>query len=111
MKWHFQAGELDKPVTIQKKSVIYDDYNQPVETWVDEHTVFAQKVEQGSKEGLESGQIVAIQDVRFRIYWYEGLNPAEYRIMFDGKIYDIEGVKELGFRDGMELMTTQRDNE
>lgn len=111
------SGDQIRKVVLEKKTTTTNEYNEQIEAWNPATSIspngeiFAEKWDQGGKEALESGQIVAMKDVRFRIRYVDGLNENEYRINYDGKIYDIENIKEIGRREGQVLITRQRDNQ
>ncbi len=61
-------------------------------------------------ERLKAGQTLADQTARFTIRWSSevaDVNPKD-RIQFDGRVYDIGGVKELGRREWLEITATAR---
>ena len=115
------SGPRTRLVTLLKKSVTYDDYNQPIETWepdsspsTDNGKMYMEWWDQGGKEALESGQIVAVQDVRGKCRFIDGLTQQtqhNYRIEKDGVKYDIQNVKEVGRREGQILIMEARDND
>ena len=112
------SGENIKLVTLQKKTLTYGDHNEPIETWSADSSndtgtngeIYVEWWDQGGKEMLSSGQIIATNDIRCKTYYISGLNAAEYRIVKDSKNYDIESVKEVGRQEGQMLLLKIEDN-
>lgn len=110
------SGEQVRLVTLLKKSTTYNSHNEPVETWAADETLFedglfyAEVWDQGGKEFLESGQIIAQKDIRLKCRYITGLNESDYMIRLDSGDYDIESIKEIGRKDGQMLMLKKPDN-
>ena len=105
-----QAGPLDRRITIQRASISYDAFNAPVEAWAGIATVWASKEDIKDGERLRAQEVSAEITTRFRIRWSSAVsdvNPKD-QIIFDGKTYDIFGVKEIGRREGLELTAAAR---
>jgi len=110
-------GKQVRKVTLLKKSTTYDKYNQPVESWAadtanyDNGNLFVEWWDQGGKEALQTGQVIAVKDVRCKCYYIPGLNERDYRIQKDGVEYDIQSIKEIGRKEGQMLILDSRDNQ
>ena len=52
-------------------------------------------------------ELQAERPTRFRIRYYDGLTPLD-RIVYEDRVYELQGVAELGRRDGMELTAITR---
>lgn len=98
-----KAGPLDRRVTIQRVTLEDDGYGS-VEVWADLVTISAQVVQQSGREFLAAAQTQAEQRVLFRLRWIEGLTVLD-RVSYGGRLHNIQDVKELGRREGVELMT------
>lgn len=114
------SGKQARKVTLLKKSTTHNEYNEPVETWTADTAntatdasgnIYVEWWDQGGKETLESGQIVAVKDIRAKCRFITGLNESDYRIKKDGIEYDIESIKEINRREGQLLMLQARDNQ
>jgi SPP1 family predicted phage head-tail adaptor len=103
-------GDRTRKLTLQKRSVTYNDYNEEVETWNDEATIYGEKWEKQGKEADADGQIAVLQDVRFKIR-YRDINEKDYRLKLGSDIYDIENKQEIGRREGWWLMCRYKDND
>lgn len=99
-----KAGPLDRRATIQRKSVTYDDYGQEIESWSDLRTLPAQVIQQSGREFLAADQVQAERRVLFRMRWFGGVTVLD-RVIYDARVHNIQDVKELGRREGVELMT------
>lgn len=88
-----QAGDLDRSVTIQAKTVTRDDFGGPVETWADEITRRAKKIDQGGRDFRAAGVLNAEVTTLFKMRYYAGLTPQK-RIVCGGLTYDIVAAYE-----------------
>ena len=108
-----KAREMDRRITLQRKAVAQDGFGEPIETWSDLATVWAQKVESArmAREAPDAGEARAALTRRtFRIRWdssVSDVNPKD-RIVFEGRTYDILGVSELGRREGFSIEAVAR---
>lgn len=99
-----KAGPLDRRVTLQRFTETRDEYNEPIVAWTDLATVSAQVVQQSGREFLSADQTQAERRVLFRLRWFDGVTVLD-RVSYGGRLHNIEEVKELGRREGLELMT------
>lgn len=98
-----KAGPLDRTVTIQRVTLVDDGYSS-VETWADWQTVPAQVIQQSGREFFAAAAVQAEQRVLFRMRWLDGVTVLD-RVSHEGRPHNIVGIKELGRREGTELMT------
>jgi len=98
-----KAGALDRLATIQRHTLVDDGYGS-VETWADLITLPAQVVQQAGREFFAASSVQADQRVLFRLRWIEGVTVRD-RVSYSGRLHNIVDVKELGRREGTELMT------
>lgn len=99
-----KAGPLDRRVTIQRYTETRDEFNEPIMTWADLATVSARVVQQSGREFLSADQTQAERRVLFRLRWIDGVTVLD-RVSYTGRLHNIQDVKELGRREGLELMT------
>ncbi len=99
-----RAGALDRRVTIERYTVTQDEYGEQIETWAPLAIVSAQVVQQSGREFLAAEQVQAEVRVLFRTRWIEGVQETD-RVSYGDRLHNIQEVKELGRRDGLELMT------
>jgi len=104
------AGPLDRRIVIQRASTSTDAFNEPVETFADLATVWASAKPVRDSERLANGQTLADISYRFVIRYSStvaDVNPKD-RITFDDRTFDINAVKEIGRREGLEITATAR---
>jgi SPP1 family predicted phage head-tail adaptor len=105
-----QIGRLDRRITILRASVATDSFNEPVQTWAGIATVWARAEPVMDGEKIRAGETLAHKSYRFTIRYSSDVADVDptYRLTFDGREYDIAGVKELGRREGLEITATAR---
>lgn len=98
-----QAGRLDRRVTIEAYTATRDAAGGEARNWAELATVWAEKRDLAGREFLTASQEAQAQvETLWRTRWRPDIT-AKMRLVHDGVIYDIEGVAELGRRDGLEL--------
>jgi head-tail adaptor len=111
-------GDHTERVTLKKRSISYNDFNEQVEDWDSNDTeMYAEFWEKHGKEGDTDGQILVMQDVRCKIRYREDLDPdynhspeSNYRIKRGVTVYDVVSIVKEGRRKALLLMLTRRDN-
>ncbi|GGH24448.1 phage head-tail adaptor, putative, SPP1 family [Cribrihabitans marinus] len=100
------AGKLDRRITLQRATVTDDGFSSDGEiSWSDIATVWASATPVRDAEKIAAGQVLATIMYRFEIRFSStvaDLGPAD-RVIFDGKDFNILGVKPLGRREGFEI--------
>lgn len=97
-----RAGSLDRTITVQRLAETRDEYGGTSTGWTDVATVRAQLIEQATSDFMQGAGEEARRIAVFRCRWIAGLTNAD-RVMFEGLAYDVEQVKEIGRRRGVEL--------
>lgn len=89
-----RAGQLNRRITIQQRTSAQDAAGQPVLTWVDVATVWANIAgDNGLRTIHVAGDIpLSVKRYSFRIRFREGLNEA-MRVLYDGTPFDIRAVR------------------
>jgi SPP1 family predicted phage head-tail adaptor len=105
-----RAGNLDRRIAIQRKSITQSDSGEEVVTWTAVATVWAEKLSKGAIERMARQQIIAEAQLVFLIRWSDTVKEttAEHRIVFDGRECDIVGVEEFRRREGLLIGCTAR---
>lgn len=101
------AGKMDRQITLQRKYVTENESGEQIETWTDIATVWAQKIDMRGSERFTASQTVAQVDTKFKIWYRRGLTPID-RVLYEGKLYDVGGVLEIGRAVGLELHAKAR---
>jgi SPP1 family predicted phage head-tail adaptor len=90
-----RAGELDRPIVLERRFAATNSFGEQVEGWAPVGgTVFAGFTPASGGESFGNDQRVAEQRVTFEIRYRPGISPATHRIVFDGRVYEIEDVAE-----------------
>ena len=102
-----RGGNLDRLIAIEQNAPTRNTHGEETEAWVNFATVWASKRDKGGREFFEAGATQAEADTIFKIRWLAGVK-AEMRIVLDGVNYDIQAIKELGRREGLEIVATAK---
>lgn len=92
----YAIGNLDKRVTIIKKSIVFNSFNEEIETWILHKLTWCKEENTGlGSTGTES--IQADKDTAIRkttlIFRYDATYNEEMRVVMDAKVYDIISIK------------------
>jgi SPP1 family predicted phage head-tail adaptor len=104
------AGRLDRRIVIQRATTTANSFNEPISTWATLATVWAKAEPVSDGERQRSGETLADKKYRFTIRWSYDVSEVDPRdrVVFDGRTYDVSGVKEMGRREFIELTATAR---
>ena len=105
-----QAGKLDRRITLQRATLTTDAYNAIVETFAPLSTVWAQAVPVSDGEKMRAGEVYSNLSMRFTIRWSTVVATLDTkdRVLFDGRLFDILGIKEIGRHEGLEITAATR---
>lgn len=105
-------GTLDRQIIIQTRSTTADAYGTPVETWADTVTVWSgiEYPKTGSGEQYYDAVPIATTSVVFTIR-YRDIDPASNRVKYNGEVYDIERIGEIGRRNFTTITAKLREND
>jgi len=111
MSW-ISAGELDRRVSLQRSVITRDEFNAPVETWVEFANVWTGKRDQRGEKTLANGEVVAVLETRFKIRWSPTVADlsAKDRAVCEGATYDVSDVQEWGRRDALSFVGAKRND-
>jgi SPP1 family predicted phage head-tail adaptor len=85
-----RAGDLTQRLTLQTVAITQDSELNPIKTYTDWRTVWAQPLEETSREFYRLSTMNAEVTKVFRIRYIAGVN-AHQRIKFKGRHYEIIG--------------------
>ena len=102
-------GKMDRRITIQSATNAVDTFGQRNETWSDRRTTFAAKRDEFASERVEAGQVVEVVRTTWTIRFDADLTNEE-RIAFEGDLYYIVGIIELGRKEGQRVLTERRNS-
>jgi len=106
------SGRMRHKITIQKRTVAFS-LGENTESWV---TYLTPRAEIGNKIGRESFQARQEQSnktVGMRLFYCSALglmNTRDYRISFNGNIYDIEDIDNVRFENKEVVITASLHN-
>ena len=99
-----RAGQLRHRVIIQTPTETQDAQGQPVKSWGTFATVHANVLPLKGREYFNAQQINAETTTKFVIRYLAGITE-KMRISYDSKLYNIQGIVNVGERDRIiELM-------
>lgn len=105
------SPKLDREITLERFTATQDEGSgEDIQVWAPIATVWASKRDISDGEKFAASEVVAEMSTRFQIRWdqsWSDLNPKD-RVVYEGRIYGIVGVKELGRRDGLEITAAAR---
>ena len=84
-------GRLNKRITIQEQSSSYDAAGQPVESWSDFATVWADIKYNSGKETIKADAMASTAKASIRIRYKQGIN-AGMRVVYQTTTYEILAV-------------------
>lgn len=105
------AGELDRRIVILlPQETGRDDWNNPIIERVEVARVWAKKTDVRDSERIRAQEVGATITTRFVIRYSSQVRNVDptHLIAFDGRVYDISAVKEVGRREGLEITATAR---
>ncbi len=86
-------GRLDRLVTIEQNTPTQDAAGQPIKSWAELATVFAEVIPVGGSEIFQAKQFGAEAVKKFRIR-YRGDVLRQMRLVYDSQEFDISDVAE-----------------
>ncbi|MFN3584839.1 phage head closure protein [Phenylobacterium sp.] len=105
-----RGGELDRRVTLLYATTEPNGLGEEVETWRTLATVWASYSPTSDGERVRAAEVAAVIEARFRIRWSRSLTALtpKNRLRFEGREFNIIGVKEIGRREGLEISAAAR---
>lgn len=97
-----RAGQMLWRLTILRQSSQTNEWNEPVGEWEELRTIKAQKIHKAEDERFSASQRYESRAVTFRIHYTADLRATD-RLRCDSLEYEIRGIRELGFRRGLEI--------
>jgi SPP1 family predicted phage head-tail adaptor len=88
------AGKMNRQITIQTKSVTYSSFHEPIETWADYKTIWAEVITTGGTEFYAAQKLDAQTSCLFRIRYVTWLTNL-MRIKFGTRYFDILSINDV----------------
>lgn len=105
-------GRLDREIELQSASMSNassDGWNDRVPTWSTFATVWATRKDKSTSEGEETFQRVAKTFTEWTIRHRTDIS-VEHRIKVGNDFFYLTGIREVGRREGLTLVSELRDN-
>lgn len=104
------AGRLDRRIVLKRRKSGSNGFGEPVDEWAVLSTVWANVAPVSDGERWRAGETLASKLCRFTIRWAARVSVLDPRdqIDYDGRTWDIQGVKEMGRREFLEITAAAR---
>ena len=101
---------MDRLITLRIRTVTgQDEYGEETETWTNV-CVWADRRDLRGQERFMAQQQLATLTAKFFVHYREDITPHDQLV--DGEnTYDIHAVREIGRREGLELLSAHRQGE
>jgi SPP1 family predicted phage head-tail adaptor len=92
----FGSGDLDRRITILRPEITFNEFNEPIETFVALMTVSAKRSDVSAGEAFRAQEVGAQLTTRFTLRWSDraATVDARHRVRFGGRDYNITGIRE-----------------
>lgn len=104
------AGDLDRRITLLRRASGTDAFNEASGAWATLATVWANASPVSDGERARAGETLSQMQIRFTVRWSATTSTVDPRdrLTFDGRTYDINGVKLVGRNAYLEITATAR---
>lgn len=92
---------LNVKIKIEKNVVVVDEIGNRKNAWTEYYSCFATVGGEGGRETFVIGTIVDDSDISFSIRYCKRasfINNTEYRVLFNGEIYNIVAVDHMNYK-------------
>lgn len=97
-----RAGRLDRRIILETVTETRDEFGAVIEGWETWKSVWAQVIPMNAQERFLSDAKRSVRVNKFKIRYLNGLLNT-MRIRYEGLIYNITGIAELGRFEGYEI--------
>ncbi|TCM57826.1 SPP1 family predicted phage head-tail adaptor [Rhizobium sp. PP-F2F-G48] len=97
-----RAGKLDRVISIERQADVIAPSGSVSSLWSIIATTRAEIVQQSSNEFLTGFGEAETGTIIFRVRYVPGITTKD-RVTYNGAAYDLEEIKEIGRRRGLEL--------
>lgn len=101
------AGPLDRRLTWQRATYSADDLGQDIPSWSTVFESWCAKVQTRGVEAIAAAETVDEQVATLQLRYRPGCLPTD-RIVFEGRVWRIQSLGELGRKDGLEVVIRTR---
>jgi SPP1 family predicted phage head-tail adaptor len=105
-------GSMDNYVRLERRTLTRDNKTgEMVASWALYMDVWANRYDRTGRTNFQGNQDVGYREDVARIYFDPNVNATNFRLIEDGKLYEITSVKEVSRRRYMDLTLLIKDNE
>lgn len=106
------SGPRNRRITIERRTYTTDSFGGEIVAWIEVGSGWwVSSLPVKDSEAFRNSEATATITHRFQMLWsataWAEIDP-RCRITFDGRLYDVVAVKEIGRRDGIEISATAR---
>ena len=105
-----RSGEMDRRIVIEQNTPVADATGDPVDSWATLATVWADLRNIRGAETFDDDREQASRQTTFRIRWRSDIDDTKLRINYDGRIWDIISISEIGRQAGLDIRAEARGN-
>lgn len=87
-------GQFRTRIMVQKKSITYNSYNEPVEAWKDLFELWADVINTGGGEFYAAQKLNAMTTAVFRVRYVSAIDTLN-RIKYGNRIFEILFVNDI----------------
>lgn len=101
-------GRLDRLVALQSQAVsVGANGERKAGAWSTYASVWAEERQITAREAMTGKTEQAMRAMAFIIRWRSDVTE-RHRVVYDGAAYDITGIREIGRREALELLTERQ---
>ena len=89
-----KAGNMNRQIGIQKKTVTYNSYNEPIEAWTTVRGVWAEVISTGGGEFYAAQKVNAQTSVIFKIRYATDIT-VKNRILYNSRLWEILSINDV----------------
>lgn len=87
-------GAMKNRILIQKKHIVYDSYNQPIESWKNAFELWAEIINTGGGEFYAAQKLNAQTTAVFKTRYVSSISSVD-RIKYNNRIFEILWVNDV----------------
>lgn len=104
------AGKLDRQILLRYNTTVKDSWNHDVKTAKTHDTVWAQRIDKRPSEEVENMGLTAITRTEWTIRYVAAVERTWW-VEHNSQRFDIVGIRELGRKEYMVLVTEFREED
>ncbi|MCH7396563.1 head-tail adaptor protein [Belliella sp. DSM 107340] len=103
-------GNFNRYISFYENVTTKNSYNEPVSTFTKVYECDAEKYDKVNTERFEANQNIVSEITFFTIHFPDFEIDNTYLILDEdsNKVYEIKGIKEIGYEEGLQLITQHK---